>query len=160
MCRTLIALVVLLLLVSPAPGQQEFKLPATWRLPPYDEAEKLKLLDLPGNLGDPLDLAIRSDAAELPKGAVIVAEAASDRLSWLVKAIDNPTAKAPRAVNLATITREGYSLYLAWSQPLATPVLRRQVTNCLLALRIGRASGTVQLRQPPRRLGPTLRTEP
>jgi hypothetical protein len=37
---------------------------------------------------------------------------------------------------------------MAWSQPLATPVLRRQVTNCLLAVRIGRASGTVQLRHP------------
>lgn len=157
MIRTLLALALATIFAASFPAslnaQNARNLPAVWKLPPLDDTSTAKLVDLPGEPADPVSLELRSDVADLPAKAVIRTVAAPDRLSWRIVAIDDPAAKAPRTVHLATITRQEQSLFLAWTQPLASPVLRRQVANCQLDIRIGADSsrairGTVQLREP------------
>jgi hypothetical protein len=154
MIRTIAGLVVSFLVLPNLFAQDSLKLPAVWKLPGLDITVPIKLLDLPGKPGTPLKLALRCGAANLPAKAVIVAEAQTDDLTWLINAVDDPMSATPRVVRLATVKRVEQALFMGWAQPLANPVLRRQVANCQLDLRLlGETDfltirGTVQLREP------------
>lgn len=124
-----------------------------WKLPSLVSMAEETLGSLASVPTEPITIAIRSMAANLPPQAAFFAEPAADNQSWQFQYLASIESSAERTP-LGTLRLDGTIFKFAWL-PEADPALRRQLANCLLHVKCGEHARYVQVR-PPYPLGPCV----
>ena len=131
----------------PHPAETLATLGEAWQLPALISTANEAMGKLAGPPTEPLMLALRSPAADLPPEAAIYAQAAGEPGVWSVLYVEDVSAPA-NPTPLATIRLEGEQLGFAWTSATENAELRRQVANCQLLVRCGPSVRLIQLRVP------------
>lgn len=117
-------------------------------MPTLISTQPEKMATLARDPSEPLNLSIRSLAADVPTSGAIFTEA-SQGGGWDVNFVSDLASGAGRVL-LGAVRLEGRELSFAWAQPTADAAMRRQLSNCLVEVRHGNASKMIQLREPVR----------
>jgi hypothetical protein len=136
--------------VPPAPVQPADILATlgdAWQLPALISTADEAMGALAREPQEPLKLALRSPAADIPPAAAIYADSGHEPGVWSVKYVPD-LQSATSQVRLATIRLDGKQLSLTWTSAAEHVELRRQVANCQLEVQHGQSVRQIQLRPP------------
>jgi hypothetical protein len=119
------------------------------RLPPIDSSDLLPLFRFPEEPREPVIVTLADEAADFPAKSRIDLSADPQGRGWIIHYASDEGSSSAHAT-LGVIRREGLELKFAWSFPAlpADAEARRQLANCLLEIRVGSETATLQLREP------------